>query len=78
MRKIVLTLAALAAVGFVVPMTTSAKAEDTKVVIKHRGEGRHMDRGHHYGWDRGRHRGWEHAHAKKVVIIKKHGRRHYD
>jgi hypothetical protein len=37
-----------------------------------------MDRGHHYGWDRGRHRGWEHAHAKKVVIIKKHGRRHYD
>ena len=40
MRKIVLTLAALAAVGFVVPMTTSAKAEGEKekVVIKERGE----------------------------------------
>src|SRR3982074_493196 len=69
MRKIVLTLAALAAVGFVVPMTTSAKAEDTKVVIKHRGERHHMDRGYH--------RGWEHAHNKKVVIIK-HGRRHHN
>jgi Ni/Co efflux regulator RcnB len=69
MRKIVLTLAALAAVGFVVPMTTSAKAEDAKVVIKNRGEHRHMDRGYH--------RGWEHAHDKKVVVIK-HGRRHHD
>jgi hypothetical protein len=70
MRKIVLTLAALAAVGFVVPLTTSAQAENTKVVIKRGGGHHHMDRGYH--------RGWGHAHAKKVVIIKKHGRRHYD
>jgi Ni/Co efflux regulator RcnB len=77
MRKIFLTLAALAAVGFVVPMTTSAKAEDTKVVIKHRG-GHHMDRGRHLGFAHSRHEGYGHAHAKKVVIIKKHGRRHYD
>ena len=77
MRKIVLTLAALAAVGFVVPMTTSAKAEDTKVVIKHRGEGHHMDRGRHVGFEHSRHYGYGHAHAKKVVIIK-HGRRHHD
>ncbi len=78
MRKIFLTLAALAAVGFVVPMTTSAKAEDTKVVIKHRGGGHHMDRGRHLGFAHSRHYGYGNAHAKKVVIIKKHGRRHYD
>ena len=68
MRKIILTLAALAAVGFVVPMTTSAKAEEGKVVIKERGERHHMDRGHHYGWGRGD--------RNKVVIIKH--RRHHD
>jgi Ni/Co efflux regulator RcnB len=70
MRKIVLTLAALAAVGFVVPMTTSAKAEGEKekVVIKERGERHHMDRGEH--------RGWGHGDRNKVVIIKH--RRHHD
>ncbi len=68
MRKIVLTLAALAAVGFVVPMITSAKAEENRVVIKEHGERHHMDRGHHYGWDRG--------HRNQVVVIKH--RRHHD
>ncbi|HEY2136818.1 MAG TPA: hypothetical protein VGH49_13075 [Xanthobacteraceae bacterium] len=48
MRKFVLTLAALAAVGFVMP-TMSAKADDKddKVVIKDRGEHRDRDRDHH-------------------------------
>lgn len=64
MRKIVLTLAALAAVGFVVPTLTSAKAEENKVVIKDRGDRHHMDRGWHRG-DR-----------NKVVVIKH--RRHHD
>jgi hypothetical protein len=68
MRKIVLTLSALAAVGFVVPMTTSAKAEDSKVVIKERGERHHMDRGFHHGWGRGD--------RNKVVVIK-HRRHDY-
>jgi hypothetical protein len=67
MRKIVLTLSALAAIGFVVPMTTSANAEGSKVVIKERGH--HMDRGFHHGWGRGD--------RNKVVIIKKHRRHDY-
>ena len=58
MRKIVLTLAALAAVAFVTPLT-AAKAEGEKVVIK---EG-----GHH-------HRYWHRDHDRKVVVIKKHRR----
>lgn len=54
MRNIVLALGALAAIGFVAPLSSPAQAE--KVVIKH--------------GDRGLHRGWEHHHAKKVLIIR--------
>ncbi|MEW6452100.1 MAG: hypothetical protein AB1490_15700 [Pseudomonadota bacterium] len=55
MRKIVLALAAVAALGLALPMT-SAPAE-----------AKNWNRGHHYGWskhhwDRGRHRGWYRGH----------------
>jgi Ni/Co efflux regulator RcnB len=72
MRKIVLALAAVAAVGLTVPMV-SAPAEarhGTKVVvIKHK---HHWDRGRHTGWNRGHHYGWRnhhhHGHGARVVI----------
>jgi hypothetical protein len=56
MRKFILSLAALAALGFVVPYAAPAKAEDTVVI--HRGGDRDMHRHHHH------HRG--------VVVIKGH------
>ena len=55
MRKIVLTLAALAAVGFALPVATNSASAET-VVIK-------QNHGHHYGWRNHR--------AEKVVIVKK-------
>ena len=42
MRKIVLTLAAIAAVGIALPVATNSASAET-VVIK-------QNRGHHYGW----------------------------
>jgi hypothetical protein len=66
MRNVFIALAALAAVGIAMPMTSPADAAVTKKVI--------IKKGHH---DRGLHRGWRNAHAKKVVIVK-HGRRHHD
>jgi len=59
-RKITVTLAALAAVGFMMPLT-AAKAEGERVVIK---EGGHH---HPHYWHR------DHHH-QKVVVIKKHRR----
>jgi hypothetical protein len=55
MRKIVLALAAVAAVGIAIPTFTTAPAEAREVVIikKHRDHGRHL------GWHKHRyfHRG---------------------
>jgi len=63
MRKIMIALSALAAIGIAMPgMTGAAQAETKKIIIKK------GDRGHHYGW---RH---HHHHGTKVVI--KHG--HHD
>ena len=63
MRKIVLTLATLAAIGFVAPLTTSAKAEEgVSVKIGERGE-------HHRGRD------WNRGH-RKVVVIHRERREH--
>jgi hypothetical protein len=59
MRKIVLTLAALAAFGIALPAATTQPASAETVVIK-------KDRGHHYGW-RNRDR-------DRVVIMKRHHR----
>jgi Spy/CpxP family protein refolding chaperone len=71
MRKIILTLAALAAVGIALPVATTSASAET-VVIK-------QNRGHHYGWRNHR--------AERVVIVKKRhhreglvvreGRRHH-
>jgi Spy/CpxP family protein refolding chaperone len=62
MRKIVLTLAALAAVGIALPVATQPASANTVVIKK--------DRGHHYGWRNHR--------AERVVIVKKrhHHRNH--
>jgi hypothetical protein len=55
MRKFILSLAALAALGFVVPYAAPAKAEDTVVI--------------HRGGDRDMHR--HHRDHHKVIIIKR-------
>jgi hypothetical protein len=86
MRKIVIALAAFAAIGIALPVTSPASAETVKkVVIKH-GDRDHHDRGYHRGWDnhkrvtvihRDRHEGraFARGHDKKV-IIKSSGRDH--
>ena len=79
MRKIAIAIAALAAVGIAMPLTTSARAVESKVVIKE-GE-RHHHRHHHAKivikeGDRHHHRDM-HRHHKKIVLIKHH-RRHHD
>ena len=62
MRKIVLTLAALAAFGIALPVVSNtADAKEIVIIKKHRDHGRHL------GWQRGRHEGWRHE-----------GRRHHD
>jgi hypothetical protein len=65
MRKIVLTFAALAAFGFILPVATPAKAEVAAIVIKT------SDRDHDRRWHRDR----DH---RKLVIIKKHHDRDND
>ena len=55
MRKLVLTLAAIAAVGFALPAVSNTANAET-VVIK-------QNHGHHYGWRNHR--------AERVVIVKK-------
>lgn len=75
MRKILLSLAALAAFGLALPaVSNSANAREVVIIKKHR----HWDRGHHYGWDRGRHYGWDrgrhygwrHHHRGASVVIR--------
>jgi hypothetical protein len=67
MRKVFIALAAIAALGIALPVTSPAEAAVTKkVIIKHRDH------------DRGMHRGFERHHAKKVVVIKHRGGRRHD
>ncbi len=47
MRKLILSIAALAAFGLAVPYASSAKAEDTVVIHKHGDRDRDMHRHHH-------------------------------
>lgn len=61
MRKTLLTLAALAAFGFALPVAMTEPANAETVIIK-------KDRGHHHGWRNHR--------AEKVVVVKKR-HRHY-
>jgi hypothetical protein len=65
MRKIVLALASIAAIGIVLPVTLPADAGTKKVLIKH------SDRGLHKGWTRGHHYGWDRGRTKEVVVIKR-------
>ena len=67
MRKIILTLAAIAAVGIALPVASNSASAET-VVIK-------QNRGHHYGW--------RHHDRDRVVVrhrdraVFHEGRRHH-
>lgn len=69
MRRIVVTLAALAAFGLALPVVASSTAEARDVVIIKK---KHRDHGRHLGWHRGQHHGWDRGHrhhrGAKVVI----------
>jgi Spy/CpxP family protein refolding chaperone len=69
MRKIVLALAALAALGLAVPVvSTPAEARDVVVIKKKKMKhyGHRGYRGHHYGWQKKRH----HRGGRTKVIIR--------
>ena len=66
MRKIVLTLAAIAAVGIALPMASNSASAET-VVIK-------QNRGHHYGWRNHERDRVVVRHRDRVVVHE--GRRH--
>ena len=63
MRKIVLALAAIAAVGIALPVASDTASAGTLVIKKS-----HRDR----GW----HEGWRHHHRDRVVIREGRGHRH--
>jgi Ni/Co efflux regulator RcnB len=69
MRKIILALAAVAAVGLAVPAFTATSAEARHVVVIKRHH-MHRDHGHHYGWYKHRyHRNhWHRHHGPRVII----------
>ena len=62
MRKIVLALAAAAAVGLAIPTFAATPAEAHVVVIKKM----HRDHGRHYGWYKHRHHRWHHG--PRVIV----------
>jgi len=68
MRKILLSLAAFAALGLALPAVSNTADAREVVVIKKKNH--HWDHGRHYGWERGRHEGWRHHHhnGDRVVI----------
>ena len=77
MRKIVLALAAVAAIGIVIPTFAATPAEAHTVIVTkkkvHRDHGRHY--GHnHYGWDRR----WQHRDHRHHHRHHHHNRRHHD
>ena len=63
MRKILLTLAALAAFGIALPVASPEPANAETVIIK-----KSRGHGHHYGWRNHR--------AERVVVVKKHRYHH--
>jgi len=56
MRKIIMTLAALAAFGIALPAATTSASAETVVIKK--------DRGHHYGW--------RNHHRDRIVVRERH------
>jgi hypothetical protein len=59
MRKIVMTLAALAAFGIALPVATNSASAETVIIKK-----THRDR----GW----HEGWRHRHRDRIVVRERH------
>lgn len=70
MRRIVLALAAVAAVGLAVPVVTAPAEAAQVVVIKKKN---HWNRGHHYGWNKHRHHqrhyGYRHGHRSGAAVV---------
>ena len=62
MRKIVMTLAALAAFGIAMPAVSNTANAETVIIKK-----KHRDNGWHHGW--------RHHHRDRVVV--REGRRHH-
>lgn len=76
MRKIVLALAAVAALGFTFPLAAPAQAEEGKVVIRTGDRDHDRDHGRRWDRDRDRHEVRHHRDHDRVVIIKKRHRDH--
>ena len=75
MRKVLLSLTALAVVGFALPAASTSASAETVIIKKHR------DHGWHNGW----HNGWHHRdrvvvreHRHHEGVILREGRRHHD
>jgi hypothetical protein len=65
MRKLLIALAAILAVGFAMPVTSGpAEAKHGWKHHHHHHGMAHHNRGRHLGWTRGRHRGWAHSHHR--------------
>ncbi len=73
MRKIVLALAAVAAIGIALPVAATTPADAATVVIKK------SNNGHHYGWRHRRDRvvvrdGWRHrqhrSHRGATIVVR--------
>jgi hypothetical protein len=69
MRKLVIALAAVAAVGIALPTVTATPADARDVVIIKK---KHRDHGRHLGWYKGKHYGWSkhHRHHGTRVIVR--------
>jgi len=63
MRKLIMTMAAVAAFGVAVPTIAATPASAETIIIK--------KGGHHDGWRRA------HNRSERVVIVKKRGHGHY-
>jgi hypothetical protein len=71
MRKVLLSLTALAVVGFALPAASTSASAETVIIKKHR------DHGWHNGWHhRDRVVVREHRHREGVIL--REGRRHHD
>jgi Ni/Co efflux regulator RcnB len=69
MRKIVLALAAVAAVGLAIPTFAATPAEARDVIVINKNM--HRDHGRHYGWYKHRHHRHYHGHRHH------HGHHHH-
>jgi Ni/Co efflux regulator RcnB len=75
MRKIVLALAAVSALGLSLSVAAPANAQEGKIVIRTGDRDRHHER----HWDRYRHEGrYERRQYNKVIVIKRRHHRDHD